>query len=174
LAYTTPTTRSTGDIIGATGWNTDIVDNIKWLAADAPKCRVVRTSVQVVGSGTQSSITWNSESYDNDTMHSTGASTERITFTTGGKYEIKGFAEFAAGAGGGIRYAAILSNGSPTWVDQTIMDATNITAVSIGLNVHYEGAFNATDYVELVVYQSSGSNLNILTTSWFAAHWIGT
>lgn len=33
MAYTTPTTRTTGDLIDATAWNTDVVENIKALKA---------------------------------------------------------------------------------------------------------------------------------------------
>src|SRR5919108_3594221 len=55
---------------------------------EPPACMVYRTSNLSVANNTLTSVPFNVELYDTDTMHSTLANTERITFTTAGVYVV--------------------------------------------------------------------------------------
>ena len=56
-------------------------------------------------------VTFDSERYDNDTMHSVVSATDRITFTTAGKYILTAHIEWVSNATG-YREMAIDDNGT--------------------------------------------------------------
>lgn len=86
MAYTTPTTRSTNDLITASIWNTDMVNNIIYLHDLLPGCRVYHNTTQSMTLSTDNTVLFNSERFDNDSMHSTVSNTGRITCVTAGTY----------------------------------------------------------------------------------------
>jgi hypothetical protein len=123
-------------------------------------CRVYNDANIVTSNGVAYTLTFNSELYDTDTMHSTVSATDRITITTSGVYLIWGNVAFAYNANG-VRALYIYVNGTTiaarVQVDRvgnssgsTIMQATTIYSLSAG------------DYLQLVAEQNSGGNLNIL------------
>src|SRR5262245_7924090 len=88
MGYTTPTTHSTGDLITASIWNTDLVDNIKFLA-NPPACRVYNSDdSNGVVDQTDLAVSFDSERFDTDNMHSTSSNKSRITFNTAGVYVV--------------------------------------------------------------------------------------
>lgn len=79
-----------------------------------PACRLTRTSTsQAISRNTFTAITFDSEAFDTDSMHSTSSNTSRITINTAGLYLFSGFVEGPA-AGGAVTYmlAQIYKNGS--------------------------------------------------------------
>src|SRR3990167_9330990 len=79
--------------------NAHIRDNLNFLYG-APACRVYHNAAQAITTGTQPDLAFNSERFDNDTMHSTSSNTGRITSTTAGRYLACVNIEFEANATG--------------------------------------------------------------------------
>lgn len=109
-------------------------------------------------SGAAVLLTFDSERYDTDTIHSTSSNTGRLTATTAGKYQITGQAAFATNATG-ARGLFIRLNGT-TELAHVRQPAVAGTDISI-LNVSTTYDLAATDYLELLAYQTSGSTLNV-------------
>jgi hypothetical protein len=134
-------------------------------AATARACRVYNDANFTHDStGNYLAITFNSERNDTYSMHSTTSNTSRITFAVAGWYYIWGAAVFDANATG-VRRLGVRLGGS------TYIAATNHTAASAGeasyLNISTLYYFAATNYIELMAYQNSGGNLDVLYSSSF-------
>ena len=93
-------------------------------------------------------ITFNTESYDTDGIHSTSVNTGRLTCQTAGKYLIHGSVTFVAGDPTTRKILRIRLNGT-----------TEIASAEIGVNtsgaaLHVETLYSlaANDYLELIVY----------------------
>lgn len=128
-----------------------------------PMCRVYNdATISHAVSGTPQVVTFNTERYDTDTMHSTVSNTGRITFTTAGVYHIVGTVEFAANATGS-RSLFIRLNGSTNVgaANDAVSSGTQVTR----LQVVAEYNFAAADYVELVANQDSGGALNLVAVA---------
>lgn len=120
--------------------------------------RVYRSSNQSVPNGTHTVITYDSERWDTDNIHSTVSNTGRLTCKTAGKYMIVFSALFSANANGKRQYNIRL-NGT-TWIaiTRTGLDSDNHTQ-PISSTI-YDLAVN--DYVESLAYQNSGGALDII------------
>lgn len=75
-----------GGRITAAGFGTQ-VDNAVAAFASPPRCSVYNTGTQAVGTG-GTILTWDSEEYDTDGMHSTSSNTSRLTCVTAGTYTL--------------------------------------------------------------------------------------
>jgi hypothetical protein len=125
--------------------------------AGGPGCRVYNSGAITIANNTTTALTFDTERYDTDTMHSTSSNTSRITATTAGKYLIGGCVRFASNSTG-ARYLFVVLNGT-----------TNIVASSMAADANHYPDLNvstvydlaANDYIELAVNQSSGGNLDV-------------
>lgn len=112
-------------------------------------------------------MTFDTESFDTDTIHDNSSNTSRLTCKTAGKYVILGQVEFAASALG-IRIAQIRKNGT------TVLASNRKLSLSTGvtqMHVATELDLAVNDYVELIVQQTSGGSLNADAgegLTWFA------
>lgn len=127
--------------------------------ANPPRCRVYNSAnISHATSGVAQALTFNSERYDTDTMHSTAVNTERITFTTGGTYDVFSHVAFAVNPTG-YRQAYIRLNATTIIVADTRAaapgEATHLTAATT-----YD--FSAGDYIEVYANQTSGAALNVV------------
>ena len=104
-------------------------------------------------------LTFDTERWDTDAIHSTIANTSRLTCKTAGKYIITGNIRWASHSTG-TRLVGIRLGGA-TNLAQARDQASSAAAGNHGLIVTtiYDLAVN--NYVELTVYQSSGGNLNV-------------
>jgi hypothetical protein len=114
-----------------------------------------------INNATETLLTFDSERFDNNTLHSTVTNTGRLTATVAGTYVITLDITWASNTTG-IRYMYIRLNGS------TLIAITKLpTSGQGGLNdwMHLSTIYSmaATDYVEAVVYQNSGGALNVVT-----------
>jgi hypothetical protein len=163
VAYTSPTTRSTGNSVSAANWNADVVNNIKWLAGESgskPFCRAYNSAAILVATATSTALTFNSERFDNAGMHSTVSNTSRITVPAGGagQYLFGGSVAFAGNATG-QRVIEIMVNGTTLITRKT---ALGLSADECGMETVTMYPMAVGDYVELRVYQNSGGNLNVV------------
>jgi hypothetical protein len=156
VAYATPPNFTTGAIVTESQLDT-LSDDITFLA-NPPKCRVYNSAnISVATSGVVQYLTFNSERFDTDSMHSTAVNTGRITFTTAGTYLVGANVQFASNATG-FRDCFIRRNGT-TSVAYTRM--ANAGATVCIVPVQCVAAFSAGDYIEIGVQQSSGGALNV-------------
>jgi hypothetical protein len=116
-------------------------------------------------------LTFDSERYDTDTIHSTVSNTSRLTATTAGKYDIKGSISYTAAASG-VRLARILLNGATVIANETRASASAADATAMTVATVYDLA--AGDYVELQAYQNSGGSLNALHTANYSPEFMMT
>lgn len=181
MAYTTPTTRSTGDLITAAEWNTDLVDNIQFLA-NPPHCAVRHSSNQShTTNGAWQAVVFNTEDEDTANLHSTSSNTSRITIPAGlgGLYAVSACIEFA-GSAAGLRALGLRKNGTGgsgpniKGRGQQGNPGTNSSWCWLATTVKLA----AGDWIEAVAFQNSGGALNIQANTgeqypYFTATWVG-
>lgn len=122
---------------------------------------VSNSAVQSVNSGSPTALTFNTEEYDTDTMHSTVTNTSRLTATTAGVYDIAGSTEFAYNTTG-WRQIQIRKNGSVNLArDQRAAFTDSSNVPDMGMAISTQAKLAAGDYVELVVLHNAGSALDV-------------
>lgn len=123
-----------------------------------PQARVYNSAnISHVTSGTEQTVTFNSELYDSGGLHSTSANTSRLTAPITGLYDIGASIRFASNATG-YRYIYLLLNGATAIIVHSVPAANGIVTV-LPVSTHYQLA--AGDYVEVVANQTSGGALNL-------------
>ena len=137
-----------------------------------PHVRVYNSSAQSIADSTSTTLTFDTEKYDTEAMHSTSANTGRLTCVTAGLYLVGGFTQFASN-GTGNRQLQIVHNATTT-----IGMASEPGFASLGNTLSCSAIYRlaATDYVTLVAYQTSGGSLNAggaEGTCGFWMAWIG-
>jgi hypothetical protein len=187
-AWTTPRTW-TSTTLSASDLNTDVRDNLKNVderltlhGITSPsalnKFKQAKVGVHLAGSGSQSisdstdtTLTWDAETYDTDAFHSTSSVTNRITIPSGldGTYLITLSVRFEANSTGDRRI----------WVED---DAGTVLARIMGRATaasftHQTLAFawdlSAGDWISARVYQSSTGSLAVdksIASTFFQAH----
>lgn len=156
MAYTAPPNFATGAVL--TEAQLDILsDDITFLAGP-PRARVYNNANISVANATDQALTFNSERFDTDTMHSTSVNTSRITFTSAGTYLVGGNAIFAANATG-TRKIFVRLNGTTPIATAEVVNGGASADVSLAVSTLY--TFAASDYIELVAFQNSTGSLNV-------------
>ena len=136
-------------------------------------CRVRNSANISIPTGAFTAMTFDTEDFDNDTMHSTVTNPGRITFTHAGIYRVTANIQLASSAVGSNRALEIRLNGTTVIAEVNLLPAATLLAEC--LSTIY--SFSAADYVEALVFQDSGGGLNVNTqTSWspcFSAERVG-
>mgnify|MGYP001576060230 FL=1 len=140
--------------------NAHVRDNLSFLYTP-PMCRVYNSANISINDATSTALTFDSERFDTDTMHSTSSNTGRITLTTAGKYLDGAHATFADNSTG-TRMVNVRLGGATNMA----YEAHNATTAGgagagSGFNVSTLYSYTAAQYVELVAYQNSGGALNV-------------
>jgi hypothetical protein len=155
---------TTGQVLSKNS-NTDM--DFVWAAASPTYLgvSVYKSGDQTISNATATAITFDSELFDTDSLHSTSTNTSRLTVPTGkgGKYLVCGTVAFAANTTGN-RGIYIYKNGSIinyATIIQTVTVASNGTFAPFSIVTQ----LSAADYIEIFVYQSSGGNLAVTSTS---------
>lgn len=121
-----------------------------------PEARVYNSANLSIPNTAVTTLTFDSEQFDSDTIHDTSSNTSRLTCNTPGVYQITGQIAYTSNATG-IRSAYIRLNGT-NYIAITTTNAVNGDRSIIQVTTQYE--LIATDYVELQTLQSSGGALN--------------
>ena len=121
--------------------------------------RVYNSGAITLTTGAITALTFDSESYDTDTIHSTVANQSRLTATTAGKYCIWGNVSFATNATG-VRMVKITKDGA-TDIAKIRAEPVSVATHPTEITISCEYQLAATNYVELYCFQSSGGNLNV-------------
>jgi hypothetical protein len=162
-----------GDIIGASANDTPAITSVgannTTLVADSTAstglkwvgfrgCSVHNSTAQVTANNTNTTLTFDTESFDTDGFHSTSTNTGRITIPTGlgGKYLVNATARFGL-SGVGLKNLKLYVNGSAS-VDlcEEVNNAFQYQLISKSVILN----LSAGDYLELVAFQTSGGNLD--------------
>jgi len=167
-SWVVPRTWVTAEIPPASTFNIHVRDNLSWLGNDAPACRVRKNSNQSIATASDVPITFatgdNTEDTDPQAMHNPAVNDSRITIPAGmgGLYAVGGNVEWAGNATG-ARQTSIRLNGSSFLV----REQTAVNSVSAGTDQSVSTIYRlaATDYIELLVLQNSGGNLNVTFVS---------
>jgi hypothetical protein len=120
--------------------------------------RVYNNANETISNASVTNLTFNTERWDTNGMHSTSSNTDRLTATVAGVYSICISIRWASDSTSGIRLLRILYNGS-TNIAEDRRSATSGDNTLLGLCTQYYLA--ASDYVVAAAYQTSGGNLNV-------------
>lgn len=124
-----------------------------------PRAKASKSGNQSIADSTLTAVLFNTESFDVGALHNTGSNTDRLTVPTGGDglYLIIGQMEYASNATG-VRMARINLNNSSVlatvFVNANAADVTDLNVIAITPLV-------ATDFVNLIAYQTSTGALNV-------------
>lgn len=132
-----------------------------------PAVRVFHNTTQSIPNLTDTALVFNSERFDTvggvaSTQHDTTTNTSRLTCRYAGKYLVTGHLEWSGTGTTGTRRIKVRLNGTTIIAVGTPGDATADANTGSNVTTIYDLAVN--DYVELIVLQSSGSALNVVST----------
>jgi hypothetical protein len=132
-----------------------------------PAVRVFHNASQAITTGTETTLAFNSERYDQaggsaSTMHDTATNNSRLTAIYAGVYSIGASIDWATVAAGTFREVCLRINGS-TKIARDVRPPTSAGASSQSVSAHYSFAVN--DYVEVRVTHDMGSTQNVVVTS---------
>jgi hypothetical protein len=124
-------------------------------------CRAYLTTAdQSIPSATSTEIAFNAEDFDSDGFHDNATNNTRLTVPTGmgGYYHISGQVYWDNADVDGVRLVYVLVNGSASAKAQASDDAPSTDFIQ-----HFSCTLKleAGDYVEIRVYQNSGSALDV-------------
>ena len=123
--------------------------------------RVYNSAIQAIPNTSWTALTFNSERYDTDSIHSLTANTDRLTCKTAGKYLIHGQVSTEANAAG-QRYLRIYLNGT-TRIAQISLQSVILANTLLSITTVYRLAVD--DYVTFEVYQDSGVELDSIVNA---------
>lgn len=148
----------------------------KWEPFSPPRVRVTRasgTGAQGITTATDSTLNFDEENYDTDTMHDNSTNNSRLTATTAGTYSITVNVTWAAN-NTGIRQLWLRENGSA--IIAFVRDSGQAASLH-GQILTTDFSLAAAEYVEARVHQDTGGDLDINRTAdytpIFSMHWIG-
>lgn len=152
MAWTTPRTWTTGELVTASIMNLDHRDNLNFLFNGA-SARVNRSANKSIPSGTLTAIDFDQERFDTDTIHDNITNNTRLTAKTAGKYVIVGNVNWAVNASGNYRQTMILLDGASVIAVHS-HDPNGVHASETSISTIWWMLVN--QYVELLVQQDSG------------------
>jgi hypothetical protein len=129
-----------------------------------PSARVYHNAVQSAGNGVWTALAFNSERFDNDSMHDPTTNNSRLTCRTPGIYLLNAHCQFDSTAGGVQRFFHLMLNGATDIAGSG--PAASAYANSIGLDdVHFNITtlyeLVAGDYVEARIFHDAGAGRNV-------------
>lgn len=142
--------------------NLDIIDAaVSGNASGSIWARVFHNATQSITTATLTALAFNSERFDTNVIHDNSTNNSRLTCKTAGVYLIVGHCDFASNATG---YRAVVPRlNATTYLGGVYANAITGTDVRLNFSTVYPMAVN--DYVEFMVYQTSGGALNVQTAA---------
>ena len=139
------------------------------------RVQVKNSTTQSVAHNTPTVLTFNTENFNTDAMHSTITNPSRITFNTAGTYQVSASASFplATATAGVFARLYIQKGGSPLrYCTQNTVSASNDTIISFTTTLNVA----AGEYIEVVAYHNAGSPVLVAAgeSTVFEAAWLGS
>lgn len=145
----------------AGGVGLDVFPEVGGATTEAKRCLAYNSTTQSITGGATTVLTFDSETYDNDNMHSTSSNTGRITFNTAGAYTVIGYVNYPSTTG--YVYVEFRLNGT------TVLAANSVPAVSGDATVvtpAMDYLFAPSDYIEMRCFNGTTKSV----TARLAAH----
>jgi hypothetical protein len=152
-------TWTVGELVTASKMNSFLRDAVSFLLA-RPSARLTHSTTQSIPDSVNTAVTFNTEGSDTDNGHSTVTNASRYTVQTAGTWSIDTCSPWVANATG-KRELFIRSNGASDFASSAIVASASVRHA---LQVSDKIALSVGDYVEAVVWQSSGVALNLDNT----------
>lgn len=163
MAYTTPSTWVSGNVLTAAQLNEQVRDNIKFLHGP-PTAQIGRTAAFSVASGAWEEVQFDTEVWDTNTMWSSTANT-KVFCRTAGKYLVTFTGALASSTAGthrgiGIRFNS--TSGDPQYGAPQSQEAAN--------SFRWSGAvtqivpMTTGQYIQGVFFHNTGAGLDTDTT----------
>lgn len=127
--------------------------------AAPPSVLVYNSAAISVADSTFVAMTFDSERYDTDGIHSTGSNTERLTAVTSGKYAGVASIQFASNSVG-YRTIGIYHSGVGGYIASAWQPAVNGNVTALVCPFQYQ--INAGEWVRVDAFQTSGGALNVV------------
>lgn len=149
---------------------------LKWAApaggATLVGCQLTKSASQALSNATATAITFNGETWDTDGFHDNATNNTRITIPAGkaGKYNFSSRVDIE-GMNGNV-YVLIKKNGS-VWEYPVVMNASGSTSFNTNFTFSFLIELTVADYIELFLYQASGSSKNCQIGTTFGATYLG-
>lgn len=131
--------------------------------SDPPTAQIYRSSHQSIANNTLTTVTFNVELWDTDSMHSTVSNTERLTFTTSGTYFVTACLAWNKDVDGD-RVAQIRKNGTDILGYES--KDSGAADLIVGHSLVVQDSFAAADYIEARVQHTGGAALLLLSESY--------
>lgn len=177
MALTYPIPQITaGEYVDVPDWNA-LVDSINF-HSNPPACRVFSTATTSLPNNATTVVTFDSERYDTDGMHSTSVNTSRITVNTAGVYIVTAHVTFSSDTDYTRLLVDILLNGA-TVVARHSLENPGADSNQRGFSVATVWKASATNYFEVRCLQvNTGAGTETIDvvgaiSPEFSATWIG-
>jgi hypothetical protein len=128
---------------------------VEWITP--PYCSLVTDSSQTLTTGVITPVAFAAEVLDDSGMHDNVTNNTRVTIAVPGKYSIHGSALFINNATG-VRFVGLHKGGAEI---QRGTQVSTANGSETGCNVSAIVNLAASEYLELVAYQTSGGNLGL-------------
>lgn len=166
MPFTYPTTRTTGYVMGASVWNAEVVDNMRWLSGDSPSCKSTKSVAQSVGTSTASILGFDVEVWDVGGMHSPAVNNSRFTAPVAGRYQVIAYAGFPS-VGTYTAFTEPYISGAPTGERAGLYLSGN----DVGISSSGEFQLSAGMYVEIAAWHNFGSPVGVYGSC--VVKWVG-
>jgi hypothetical protein len=165
----TPFTATAGTKLSASSFNAGVQQVFAFLM-DPPRCAVWNSVGAATGVGAGAVIPYDTETDDNDSMHSTSSNTGRITFNTAGRYELNIFNSLSANTLTTYNVQVRLNGASSLRTMQFGSPGGSGRQTCVSLS----RVFAASDYVEVLVQTNVANTMeaNGLYCTGLQATWV--
>jgi hypothetical protein len=169
LAVPVEPTVAPGQTITSAWANASVRDAINFVI-NPPEAVISQTAVQSIATSAFTPLQFDTTTQDTYGSHSNTVNNTRMTAQVAGWYQID--ATYAAAVNGtGGRQVVIAKNG--TQITTSLFGVASSTLINLVLQTSALVQLNVGDYVEAQGWQSSGGNLNTVTTqSGMTAVWV--
>jgi hypothetical protein len=174
MAWTDPASHvyAVGEVLSAGTLNTYVKDNLLFLYR-RPAVTVSNSANISIPNASDTALTFNTEQFDVDNMHSTSSNTGRITINTAGLYYFWTQLEWASNSAG-QRSVWVWYKGVTTIARN---DASPVGSSGHSMGCGRTALFAAGDYIETFANQNSGGALNVIADTqspYFSAFFLGS
>ena len=178
MAWTSPRTWTSGEVVTDTIMNAHVRDNLNAIA-NAPYVHVRAVTATTTIGTSATAVQWDTEVADTDNMYTSSANT-RVTANTPGLYLAQG--------GYGVRSATANSTFACVWLGSSAVVGQGGTSVGVGTGARDIGMtlstyirLYANDYVQLGAFHQSASGTPITAAgasggyygAWLQLRWVG-
>lgn len=173
----TPYDATAGNKLTAAAFDAGVRDALKFLLTDYPRCHVYMTTATACPNATDTLLMWDSEGFDNDSMHTTPLN--QINITTAGLYHFDIQIDMPSATYTQLLLTVNVSDGGAIGGGTRLRQKgyQNTATLPVTITFEFDRFFNAGDYVDVWITQTSGASRTPASTALATrvfAKWIAT